>query len=117
MNYNFGMLEFLGVVFVLIGLFSLLRYLCVRKMRIERDYTLATELAIKWWFLPVLESIKKRSARLQVRHDDSEEKIKIEKLKEKIKKVGDIDTRTKTITELKKLIDELEEDRRNILYR
>ncbi|MGW8184941.1 MAG: hypothetical protein ACWGHO_02415 [Candidatus Moraniibacteriota bacterium] len=64
-----------------------------------------------------MEFIEKKSIHLQVRHDDSKEKIKIENLKEKIKRVRTIDTSTKTITELKKLIDELEDDRRNIFYR
>jgi hypothetical protein len=64
-----------------------------------------------------LRFIEKKSIRLQVRHDDSKEKIKIENLKKEIKRVRTIDTSTKTITELKKLIDELEDDRRNIFYR
>lgn len=108
---------FLGMIFVLLGLFSLLRHVCIKNMQTRKNYELAKELAIKFWFWPNLKFIEKKSIRLQARHDDSKEKIKIENLKEEIKKVRNIDTSKKTIAELKELIDHLEEARRNILYR
>ncbi|MDX9913992.1 MAG: hypothetical protein RBS77_05435 [Candidatus Moranbacteria bacterium] len=86
-------------------------------MQTRKNYELAKELAIKFWFWPNLRFIEKKSIRLQVRHDDSKEKIKIENLKKEIKRVRNIDTSKKTIIELKELIEQLEEARRDIFYR
>ncbi len=112
--HNFSVPVFSLCLLVFVCIFFGLSFLTKKIMRLVRDYKLATELAMEWWFVPRLNNLEESIFHLFNKEDDVQKQEAYNEL------LGQIDTfeataiKNKTVTELREFIIEIESARNKL---